>query len=1281
MSLATFNKLSLSVPLPSNFEPWTPLGHMFGVKWRPVVPESFYPLGTVAIGTDISGKLMLPILQSRTTLGFIGIAGAMEALRSVYESPSTNEIKLTRESIVGTFTPIMGKPQIFYYGKSPRLGFQIGNQFKHQSYIGVTSFGSYDLGWRSFETISNIEYASNCRLKRLYLDHGKIIDSSIYDGNKRFIKLHTKNSGASSYFKLSGNLYVWTIIEKKSSEGIVTKEYTKLTIDLTKSTLTINGDLLIQETELTKNIKSGDFFQLEKPWVLEDPALLFEYGLNKDNGFYQTDEQKIHPESPLKITIQGIWFEKEVERIDPTDGSKVKIKLWHVYSDLSAMQFILPTTYDQEKMVLESKDKGGSLADGISLLMDDVTSESIRISIFGSGSSTQNFASDCLMGEFIKINESYFEISGHPRNETVIVNTKASNSFETIFEVMNFENASSSTDLTSISVFQQNFWFINELYYSYPLETGIGLWQGSILEIASQKKSDSTFSTSITIKTNDVKSTKILDSHEKKSTSCKYLTQRFYKNISFDSDKNGAICDKYYKKFDDWYFYNTSQKKTCKILDISFTSLSSDTALNRSSLQINVSLDGDQTKDLKRGSLGYFFVGEPFQTRSGWHGEMSSFVEIAPIFNGREWRAELYGNYYAGTYILPQKTNSIVYVTSFSYGQQLGEITDPSGQRDIPSIQMSAISKSSLCLGSCTQKIGAGIREYVFFLDTDEKILVYRQGDYGWKRELQQKIVVAGSPSEKNGADIGLMKKENIYIVEMTYEAEGASEIYWFVRPVKDVLNTISKFGLSSYESHYVSVDSDVDTNLTRTYGISNVKSVNYLYMPYDFSSYSQTKIVKDANGKDKATVVNLVTADTYFHSLALESGECVEKVYNAGDNFKNKLTSFVTNGQPIRGESQISKVKSFKYVLPTNTVKNIDYIYAHSLKNSSIFLFYNAKPAGFNFGGGFGATSTNLSAPSVFVLRSNTSSMYFHSPTVLEKDEKYGAVPLMILYDFDLRGVVINAEETRAYLFGFTYPKGKSPYDGYEKYSEELWLAMYSFNLIDFFDKGWIFDAFEQNFAQNGNMFISRFPTLVNQEPLPETPPDKRMSDNIYGTVRTSFGHQVYEYEEIDQVLEDQQYSQDATQNFVSILDQKDFRFSSGPISISNSGDGELKIFIQINEVGLVCLISKNDGVSWSALKDGNNKLIIYGDASETNPYVMGDLLFLIKNSTKQLIVKNMNDMSETVIANDIIASNISGSMQETGIIYVYYYGSSGNVAASKSYDVGKTWEKVNNW
>jgi hypothetical protein len=1320
-----FNSLELTVPIPSWFEKWTRIGNMFGSKWRPIIPSNFYPISMIAIGSDITGTLTMPNVNQ--ILGVANLTSAAGALQYLMQSAAqayyyTVRIELTRKKSAGYFVDA-----VYNYYSSPRLGLQLGSQFKNQAYIsvkgdGIANINTISVDWIRFDTIYQIEYAINCRFKKLYIAHGKILNVNKKFSDVYCIKIYEKNEYPNLKFKLDGKMWIWVVIDDK---------YKKIEFDLSKNiTLSEESELIFEKSIFPEieNVGNGDFFVLEKPWVAEDPTTLFEYGLNKDDGFYQTQDQKTKPESSFKMTIRGIWLQEEFIINDK------KTTLWHVYSDLNSSQFVLPVTEDQEEEVGEYKDVG-LFKDGLNLLKEKISSgslQTIRVTVFGATMQTQNFAADCLRGEFIKIQSSsddyYFEIVGHPRQETIEVNINCANANTNISEVMDFETNTTPELLATIDVFQQSFWFINELYYGYPYYHG--LWEGAIIETptintnnkttinnkitkgekqgkqtittttayinATGESVSETYSvnynsvdlkdteqdetidvpfttTTFKISSKEVISTEILGQKEKSETSCNYLSERFHNQFTLmesNTFNKNQLCDNYYKKYNNWYFYNISKNKQYEIIDINFKVVKTEFGIN--TIDITIVVNGDVKSELNiETTTGYVFLDEPYKTYSGYHGEMTAYGGVYPSVNiSNQSNALLYGNYYAGTYYLPEETSAPIYVNSSAYGRMIGET-------DIPDVLVSSYGGKNAFVSGCVQKIGENRRDYIFFSDPEKRWIISRQGSCAWRKEHQRKLVIMTEPEEFKSSDITTLQKTNKIIVKMIYNTENSGEAYWFVSPKSQLQPP------SLYESYYISSGANASSDLVIFYGLENTPSKG-VYFPFEFFSFEN---------KTENRTVNQVAINTYFTSDLLNSGECISKIYDANISAKKTLIS-VLNGLPVAMRNLSFTIDKILGVDQNMVLQNIDYMWSYSTMDSAILLFYNMSPPEFYSPDAGNIADLNPTRPSVFVLRSDNSGDDFHSPASLERNKALARAPLMILYDFDLRCAAINQEETTCYLFGFTYERGKGPEDKDSNgipidFSKYCFLAMYCFNLYDVFKKE---DTYGFS-TKDGTMgWIGRTPTLTATK-------SSANGSNEYGEFKNLFGKQLQETIG-DGEIKDYDFKKEtqSSQYLVSILNQTNASFEPEQISVSIDSSGNMTLFVNVSQFkyidknnkeqyvsGIIALSSKNGGVTWFIDLDSNGQPIIYSDHNlQTNPYILNSLLFVVDSLQNKLIVKNIENklvQRTNVVASNVLSQNIYAVRKENGDIYVYYYSMSGSVLASCSKDNGINWQNLDNW
>ena len=160
----------------------------------------------------------------------------------------------------------------------PRFGYCIGSSFKQHSYIRFdvqNAFGQVVL------MDSAVEYLENSRFKRLYVNHGEVINYRIVN-NRHILSLDITRSDSpplSAIDNVKNNFYKIKITQSDN---------TSFTLSILE--LLDNWDITVSAPEKGNVPKTGDFYQVNKTWCLEDPYLI--------SGFWEGRENNSNDASP-----------------------------------------------------------------------------------------------------------------------------------------------------------------------------------------------------------------------------------------------------------------------------------------------------------------------------------------------------------------------------------------------------------------------------------------------------------------------------------------------------------------------------------------------------------------------------------------------------------------------------------------------------------------------------------------------------------------------------------------------------------------------------------------------------------------------------------------------------------------------------------------------------------------------------------------------------------------------------------------------------------------------
>lgn len=265
--------LNLNLNSPSGWNKWLyPKTTEFGVQLPDAsFPYIYTPANAFWVRSIINHCLVPwinvldPLSSFALAGGFTGTVAASMSALAVF-----NELKPISEA-TGSFSLVGNAP-------GPIFGYCIGNSFKQNSYLRFdvqNSIGPVIL------MDSVVEYLENSRFKRIYVNHGEIVNYRFVNG-KYILTLDINRVDSpteDAKFKI-----------KRSGAKIKITQSTGKIFDLNILELLDNWDVVISAPPNDNVPKSGDFYQLAKTWCIEDPYLI--------SGFWQGRENDVGGSDP-----------------------------------------------------------------------------------------------------------------------------------------------------------------------------------------------------------------------------------------------------------------------------------------------------------------------------------------------------------------------------------------------------------------------------------------------------------------------------------------------------------------------------------------------------------------------------------------------------------------------------------------------------------------------------------------------------------------------------------------------------------------------------------------------------------------------------------------------------------------------------------------------------------------------------------------------------------------------------------------------------------------------
>ena len=424
---------------------------------------------------------------SATLIGALSGLAAVGGLADIYAAGGT----------FGIFPKRQG-------GAGPRLGYNIGTQFKQQIYV------TFILQNAPFSVIllgSATELMENSRFKRLYLYEGEVLDyETDSDGNHKLrldINKPTIPDGLSD--NVGGSI---KIIKSDGSS-----------FSLSINGIENNWDLIVSTPSGDDVPETGDYYVMDKIWIMEDPALLSGFldgseseasdylisvGLpNSGLDLYLSDKNK--PYSEGKFLGAYIWSEVEDEDEEddtetatsdytqPSYGSNMRDSATNTWGFLGFGNADESITYSNDTRYVERllDDPDGETA---SVTVHEVrqvatiskyvnarngdSTDYLRVELSEGGYITRNnWQAPALKGSYIHQGSNVFRILDHVESNIVDVAMTSVDGNGTFDPLSN----------QAYTIVNQHAWIINENYMGFVDERTLGVFEGAITSVSGNK--------------------------------------------------------------------------------------------------------------------------------------------------------------------------------------------------------------------------------------------------------------------------------------------------------------------------------------------------------------------------------------------------------------------------------------------------------------------------------------------------------------------------------------------------------------------------------------------------------------------------------------------------------------------------------------------------------------------------------------------------------------------------------------------------------------------------
>jgi len=1225
----------------------------------------------------------------------------------------------------------------WYLGKSPRVGVQIENIFKHQAYIycsgtiaGRNRGSTGDIIWTDGSTtLTEVETAANYRLKDLFLHHGTIMDTPLEQ---------------ESTVPVSGVRDVWfkitdEIIIPKSSVNTDITIYTQdsttwniITYPISETTADGQVKLTIADADVAK-IQFGSFFTLSEHWLVNDPAMLHDYELRVKNGYYGTDSQIYKlpgPDYPQRPEVMGLWIGETDKTMDveidiggTLTVTTLQFTVYTPYADSADRPLVsIPSSGDGTTMHKRKEDDswGGDWAAGVAALQNiHQTSPigSIRLILnAGASNSSQNWAAGCLRGEHCKIAGEWFEIINNPRGDTIEVKN---NSVTASVQLLDILAAAGSNYVEIEEIYQQKFWLFAELYH-FVEEAGVGVtpaffgevesvypaaisWTGNVSSI-----SEGSFASSpdhedaivVRWKTKDAEITELSDS-EKILTGAETLTERFDKIINMAGEPSIPM----FKKYKNWKILKVgAPQEYSEIFDFQSTRNAS------GGLNIKVTIRGRDVDGFSSENVAIFFD-EPFETTVGTYGSSYySYLDAMPVLSDPDnptvlnYNLVLSGFYDMGIY---EFADSVDEGSKFSIlGTWLGLPKEQAFQGVwFPGLWLATVGDGGVFTSAFKNTV------------SDEINIIYKEDSSGYltnrhyrKHRSSEELVRIGKPINRTavvqgknyvvtGGKIGLP-----YNVLKTENGMDFVEAFWIRFPDKQ-----SNIDSTNYFSFNTSAQGQTETVLTIRDGVTidNDPSVERGVIPFEYIAGSDNTQQASPPLKSYLPFYYIPSSFTNIINLASDIGIV------SNDGKLNEQISLVRNGDVFAPPPTLMfDIDDLDFTAVEQLVVQPRVAQSFMEKNGNIVIPHSAKwPIGHSIGGGIPLETAADVANVIFSF--NNHNMWF-SPRLKKDDANTGTAEedaaqfsLSVIKNFWLQDSLYDESSQKVLLFGYLYDmvKGKldsqgNPLEG-DVLPHRVSLVVYSISFSDM-NNG----SIATGYLDKITYATPNSPTTtLSYYKAPEIPLYSWQPQTLSGTATREFG---FEHLNVIMGLD----PADPTLNVQGLMEPSIIHNNIGKgdnisVAFDDFDRKNMTLYFENpDQEGIAALFSKDMGQRWQVVTDAPTALLI----SQNNLRDIDDINALIfaRTGTYPSIVKNrflfffrgtslymkdlivggtvadtqelLDEAFETLVAEGIPPQRVSSVMTHNTLV-VFFINQLNFLTALESKNEGQDWISPINW
>ena len=1252
---------------PPGWHDWVPLtrGNPLSIEREFYFPPDMMPSSKFSVVNEYSnGVLWLDQYDAETTSALSFLPSAAGVIASGTGTSVMLQASLSRAYGVMQCGGNDARTQAM---KGPKFGFSIGNEFKHQAYVKLLIVGegaidrAYRITWLWATCIPKLEFKTNSRFMKFVVDHGEIISivkRTTGEGEEQEEKTYIKlfNNTKASYFPspASGAIKVYGKRGDTYSSG--TFSFSEVTKDWEAVAAPPSDDS--GEASETFSPAPGDFYTLSVPIMCEDPQMMHEFGLTLDDeGMYKTNDQCY----TVTSNITGIWVydvdtQKQVAYADEENRPRIH----------------LPENVAQSDVSGESMEFGGTFSVGLAK-WGESNSGTVRLILDQmGGSSSQNFFAGNLVGEYVAIGgpaevpSEYFLIVDHPRLDTIEVKNEGA------MQGAPFLGSSN----TQVTVYQQNFWKITELYTGNEASSDAALWSGKIESIQVDDSESNTYK--IKWKSKEFASLFLPDS-EIAQTGLKTLPERFRELCDPSSWEPGGLPAAVdgYDVVGDWMVIANGVPFKTKSLAVSET----DSDAGGTNVEIEATVQGDPSTYAGTGSLIYVVFGEIYKSAYGLSNAANHILRIStdvampstndPFHPSSMPYLYMHGYYQSGFYELPVAIDpkKRLAIASHMYGVDSAD--------SVMGAPMVWASTHSGMNGTCYIEHGSLNRQSIFYTDPELGVIMTFSADPGWIERRQKSVVRLGSATKvEAGDDI----PSDAYLLTGVYGGVGSADSqateglkgFWIMTPLTGQNTT-------PYYSVKIQGFSGITTPLTRklnaSVGTTSAHPVDLPIEVYEPVGEGGTAFAPVAV---RASMVDLLT--------------CGFVEINDASMFTR-----ISDGDQLETPTSFYTIDAFEFSSDRQVVKNPGRFNGHSVEDGNVLLFYGKDTGKFFVNG---ATSEiNKSRPSLFAIKSGTNIDSWGSPKFdiggvrNSTDQSVSSEwerPVLLVYGFEFVDSV-QLSNDQFLVFGYCVAND----DGQAETEDEnrLFLGCYRISMAG------------MRMGATHKCYTSTTSSDAN------APSD---SDNLFyyrpnhalSATDGSLTHAMDFGTDVEGIPDSPSGS--ATDDPTSFCPERFTRIVGGSsseaivqgqglareiIGASIGAEGVVEVFFRSPQNSRILrLWSSNGGETWQIEKDSSGNPLSY--ATGSSPTAYGNFIFyfsgdslnckVLSSITEGIYPSKQEELDEartSLIASDVVGHKIAVNEDPHGRTVVFYLSKSGDVCATSSADSGVTWKPLVNW